>query len=120
MFVAEGVLMYLSKQQFKQLFDKLTETFFDWEFAFDSISPLMLKIQKRPIKYMSANFDWSISDIREIPQWNSGCRVIEIITFASLEAKFRQRFSINLISRSLFKYIPPFRNTYRLTSFQLA
>ncbi|MEO1377349.1 MAG: class I SAM-dependent methyltransferase [Cyanobacteria bacterium J06635_10] len=119
MLVAEGVLMYLSEQQVKQLFDKLIENFYDSQFAFDSISPLMVKNQQYhdSIKHMSANFDWSISDISEIQNWNSGLMAIEIVTFANLEAKFLRRFS--LINRLLFKYIPLLRNTYRLALFQL-
>ncbi|MEM9923810.1 MAG: hypothetical protein AAF915_08690 [Cyanobacteria bacterium P01_D01_bin.50] len=69
------------------------------------------------IKHMSANFDWSISDIREIQNWNSGYQMIEMVTFANLEAKFLRRFS--LINRLLFKYVPLLRNTYRLALFQL-
>jgi len=37
------------------------------------------------IKHMSVNFSWRILDIQEIQNWNSGYRVIEIITFADLE-----------------------------------
>lgn len=54
-FIAE-LRMYLSRQQVKQLFDKLIENFSDSLFAFDSVLSLMLKSQHR-IKYMSANFD---------------------------------------------------------------
>ena len=119
MFVAEGVLMYFRKQQVRQLFDKLIKNFSDSYFGFDSISPLMVNNQQRhdSIKHMSANFDWSLSDIREIENWNSGYRMMEVVTFANLEAKFLRRFS--LINRLLFKYIPLLRNTYRLSLFQL-
>lgn len=119
MFVTEAVVMYLSEQQVKKIFDKLIENFFDSKFAFDSISSLMLKNQQRhdSIKHMSANFDWSVSDIREIQNWNSGYRVMEVVTFANLEAKFLRGFS--LLNRLLFKCIPPVRNTYSLSLFQL-
>lgn len=38
---------------------------------------------------MSANFDWSISDIQEIQNWKSGYRVLEIVTFADLEVNLK-------------------------------
>lgn len=53
----EKMWMYLSKQQVKQLFDKLIEIFFYLRFASDFISLLMVKNQQRPTKHMSANFD---------------------------------------------------------------
>ncbi|AFY58205.1 O-methyltransferase involved in polyketide biosynthesis [Rivularia sp. PCC 7116] len=118
MLVTEGLQMYLRKQQVKQLFDKLIENFSKSQFAFDSKSSMMLKIQLHLIEHMSAKFDWSISDIREIQNWKSGCQVMEIITFANFEVKVVQRLSVNLIKRLLFKYIPLFRNSYRL-AFQL-
>jgi len=43
-FVVQGLRMYLSRQQLKQLFDKLIENFFDSLFAFDYMSPLKVKI----------------------------------------------------------------------------
>ncbi|MDY6897895.1 MAG: hypothetical protein SWZ49_07415 [Cyanobacteriota bacterium] len=87
----KGVAMYLSKQQVTQLFDKLIENFSDSLFAFDSLSWLMVKNQQcnDSIKHMSANFDWRISDIPEIKNWNSGYRVIEIIAFVDLEANLK-------------------------------
>jgi hypothetical protein len=58
-FVIEGLLMYLSEQQVKQLIDKLIEKIYDSRFAFGCPSPLMIKNQQRhdSIKHMSANFD---------------------------------------------------------------
>lgn len=109
--VAEGLQMYLRKQQVKQLFDKLIENFSKSQFASDSKLSL--------IENMSANFDWSISDIREIQSWKSGCRVMETITFANLNVKVVQPLSVNFIKSLFFKYIPLFRNSYRLGLFQL-
>ncbi len=70
MLVAKRVMMYFKEQHVRKLFDKLIKNFYGSCFAFDSISPLMVKNQQHhdSIKYMSANFDWSIPDIREIRQ----------------------------------------------------
>lgn len=46
-FLGKGVLMYLSEQHVKQLFDKLIENNYDSLFVFDCLSPLMLKNQQR-------------------------------------------------------------------------
>jgi O-methyltransferase involved in polyketide biosynthesis len=59
MFLADGVLMYLSEQQVKLLFANLLQEFAGSLFAFDLMSPLMVKNQKdhESLKYTSAKFD---------------------------------------------------------------
>ena len=113
MFVAEGVLMYLSEAQVKQLCANLLEHFPGCWFAFDSMSPFWIKNQKRhdSLKHTSAKFDWGIADIRQIETWNSRYKVIEVLKFGDLPAKYVKRFS--LISR-LFSSLPWFRDIYRL------
>lgn len=63
--------MYLSKQQVKQLFDKLIENFSGSLFVFDSVLSPMVKKQKRLIKHMSANFDLYVLDIRKIQSFRN-------------------------------------------------
>jgi O-methyltransferase involved in polyketide biosynthesis len=118
-FVAEGVLMYLSEQQVKQLFANLLEHFPGSWFAFDSVSPLFVKNQKRhdALKHTSARVDWGISDIRKIKDWNNQYQVIELCTFRDLPERYQRRFSA--IARWLFSYIPLLRNTYRLALVRL-
>lgn len=119
LFLAEGVLMYFNEHQVKQLFANLLEHFPGSWFAFDSVSPLFVKNQKRhgTLKHTSAKLVWSISDIRQIKNWDSRYQVMEACTFGDLPAKYLQRFS--LISRLLFSYIPPLRNSYRLALVKL-
>ncbi|NEU74274.1 class I SAM-dependent methyltransferase [Hassallia byssoidea VB512170] len=120
MFVAEGVLIYLSEEQVQQLFANLLEHFSGCWFAFDSMSPLMVKNQNRhdSINYTSAKFNWSISDIRKIQDWDFRYQVIEVTTFADLPAKYLRRFGV--VIRLLFSYIPFLRNMYRLTLVKLS
>lgn len=120
MFVAEGVLIYLSEEQVQQLFANLLEHFPGCWFAFDSMSPLMVTNQKRhdSINYTSAKFNWSISDIRKIQDWDLRYQVIEVTTFADLPAKYLRRFGV--VIRLLFSYIPFLRNMYRLTLVRLS
>lgn len=120
LFVAEGVLMYFNEQQVKQLFANLLEHFSGSWFAFDSVSPLPVKNQKRHdfLKYTSAKFDWGISDIRKIKDWNPRYQVMEVKTFANLPAKYLQRFP--LITRLLFLYIPALQKSYRFALVKLS
>ncbi len=119
LFVVEGVLMYLSKQQVQLLFANLLQVFPGCRIAFDSTSSLMVKNQKRhdSLKHTNAKFDWSISDIRKIQEWDSHYQILEVCTFADLPAKYLRRYSF--ILRFWFKYVPIVRNSYRLSLFRL-
>jgi O-methyltransferase involved in polyketide biosynthesis len=119
LFVAEGVLMYLSEQQVKLLFANLLQVFPGCRIAFDSTSSLMVKNQKRhdSLKHTSAKFDWSISNIRKIQKWDSRYQILEVCTFADLPAKYLRRYSFVL--RFLWRYVPILRDSYRLSLLQL-
>ncbi|MFB2771287.1 class I SAM-dependent methyltransferase [Pelatocladus sp. BLCC-F211] len=113
-FVAEGVLMYLNEKQVQQLFTNLLQEFPGSWFAFDSMSPLIVKNQKYhdSLKYTSAKFDWGISDIYKIKNWDNRYQILDICRFSDLPSKYLKRFS--LIERFLFSYIPFLANSYRL------
>ncbi|BAZ51519.1 tetracenomycin C synthesis protein homolog [Nostoc sp. NIES-4103] len=118
MFVAEGVLQYLTEQQVKQLFANLLQYFPGSWFAFDSLSPLMVKNQQwhDSLKYTSAKFDWGISNIYDIKEWDSRYKVMEVCKYANLPAKYRQRFS--LINR-LLMLLPALHDSHRLALVRL-
>lgn len=119
MFVAEGVLMYFNEQNVKQLFAKILQEFPNSWFAFDSMSPLMVKNQKLhdSIKHVSAKFAWGLSDIYKIQDWDSRYQVMEVCTFADLPARYLQRYSF--IVRWLFSHVNILRNSYRLALVRL-
>ena len=95
-FVAEGVLMYLSESQVKQVFALLVENFPGCYFAFDSMSPFMVKNQKQhdAIKHYSAKFDWGIKDIRDIAKWDSRYRIVEVKTMKDAPSEYYQRMGL--------------------------
>ncbi len=118
MFVAEGVLMYLSEAQVKQLFANLLHHFPGSWFAFDSMSPYMVENQKRhdSLKYTSAKFDWGIQDIWQVKDWDCRYNVMAVCTFHDLPAKYYQRFSLNT---RFISSIPLFNGMYRLALIRL-
>ncbi|HEY9633068.1 MAG TPA: class I SAM-dependent methyltransferase [Coleofasciculaceae cyanobacterium] len=118
MFVAEGVLMYLSEEQVKQLFANLLYHFPGSWLAFDSLSPFMVKNQKHhdSLKYTSAKFDWGIQDIRLLKNWDSRYEVIEVYTYRDLLTEYQRRFS--LFNR-LISLLPLFNNMYRVALIRL-
>ncbi|MFW9264791.1 class I SAM-dependent methyltransferase [Nostoc sp. CALU 546] len=118
MFVAEGVLQYFNEQEVKLLFANLFQYFPGAWFAFDSLSPLIVKNQKYhdSLKYTSAKFDWCISNIHKIKDWNSCYEVMEVCNYANLPTKYRRRFS--LINRFLMLF-PPLCDSSRLALVKL-
>ncbi|WP_293338987.1 class I SAM-dependent methyltransferase [Microcoleus sp. CAWBG58] len=113
MFVAEGVLMYFTEAQVKQLLALLVKNFPGCYFVFDSMSPFMVKNQKQhdAIKLYSAKFDWGIKDIKDIEKWDNRYQVTEVKFMRDAPAKYYQR--MGLFNRLIFS-IPPFKNMYQL------
>jgi len=110
LFIAEGVLIYLSQEQVKQLFANLLKHFSGSQLAFDSMSPFLTKRQD-PLKNMSARFNWGIADIRDIEAWNSHYQLQQIQTYWDAPKQYLRRFS--RFDR-LFFSLPILRNSYRL------
>ncbi len=119
LFVAEGVLMYFNEAQVKQLFANLAEYFPGSLFAFDSYSPWLLRNLKRfaSLQFVSAKFDWGISDIYKIQDWDSRYKVVEISKITDSPAQYLKRYS--LLKRLLFSYVPLLRDSSRLALVQL-
>ncbi len=72
--VAEGLLMYLTEQQVRQLLQRLTDRFDCGEMQFDTLSalaPLLSKLFTRGI------IKWGIRDARELQRWNPRLRLVE-------------------------------------------
>jgi methyltransferase (TIGR00027 family) len=72
--VAEGLLMYLSESEVRQLLQRLTDRFGHGEMLFDTLSalaPLLSKVLTKGI------IKWGISDVRELETWNPKLRFLE-------------------------------------------
>lgn len=78
----------------------------------------MAKNQQRHdiMKKMEARFDWHISDVRSIQDWDSRYRVLEVVRFNDLPVQYWKRFSLK--ERILFS-LPVLQNAYRMASVQL-
>ncbi|OBG79480.1 class I SAM-dependent methyltransferase [Mycobacterium sp. E3305] len=72
--IAEGLLMYLTEQQVRDLLQRLTGRFQSGEMHFDTLSalaPLLSKLFTRGI------IKWGIRDARELENWNPRLRLLE-------------------------------------------
>jgi O-methyltransferase involved in polyketide biosynthesis len=72
--IAEGLLMYLSEAEVRQLLERLTDRFDCGEMLFDTLwalAPLMSKVLTKGI------IKWGIRDVREMERWNPRLRLLE-------------------------------------------
>ncbi|MEP6925205.1 MAG: class I SAM-dependent methyltransferase [Pyrinomonadaceae bacterium] len=113
MFAAEGVLMYFTKSEVRELFKILAENFPNGQIIFDSISPMFVRFQRYydALKNVDAEFQWGIRNIKDIEKWHHSIKVLETGGFGDLPERFYQYFPLR--SRWLFK-MPLFRNLYHI------
>jgi methyltransferase (TIGR00027 family) len=72
--VAEGLLMYLTEPEVRDLLARLTARFGSGEMLFDTLSPSGPRLSKI---FTNGIVKWGIGDAREIEAWNLGLRFIE-------------------------------------------
>jgi O-methyltransferase involved in polyketide biosynthesis len=118
MFAAEGVLIYLTELQVKQLFAMLAEHFPGSLLAFDSLSPYRIKHQNQhdAIKHFEARFQWGIEDIHNIQLWNPQYQILDVKRYQDAPLKYLLRMGL---LNSLMLSIPPYRDIYRYSLVRL-
>jgi methyltransferase (TIGR00027 family) len=72
--VAEGLLMYLTEGDVRQLLARLTDRFDSGEMLFDTLSALAPRLSKVLTRGIVT---WGINDARELESWNPALRLVE-------------------------------------------
>ena len=72
--VAEGLLMYLTERDVRDLLARLADRFGSGELLFDTLSPAGPRLSKI---FTNGIVKWGIRDVREIEAWNLGPRFVE-------------------------------------------
>ena len=72
--VAEGLLMYLSESDVRQLLERLTARFESGEILFDTLPPIAPRVSKLFTKGITK---WGIRDARDMETWNPRLRFLE-------------------------------------------
>lgn len=108
LFIMEGVLMYFTEKDVKELFSNLAEYFHDSEVWFDTCGTLVVKNSDKhdAIKKVEAKFKWGINDGHDIEKWDNR---LSLITQSSQGAFFHSRypFPMNVIGffpKLLYKF----------------
>jgi O-methyltransferase involved in polyketide biosynthesis len=78
LFIAEGVLMYFSEKEVKDLLATIGKRFPGAEMLLEAMSPFIAKrTNKHPdVKKYNATFKWGIKTGREMDAWNLGIRFV--------------------------------------------
>jgi O-methyltransferase involved in polyketide biosynthesis len=71
--VAEGLLMYLTEREVRELLARLTDRFGNGETLFDTLSPAGPRLSK---VFTNGIVRWGIRDAREIEAWGLGLRFV--------------------------------------------
>jgi O-methyltransferase involved in polyketide biosynthesis len=72
--VAEGLLMYITEGEVRDLLQRLTDRFGNGELLFDTLSPIAPRLSKLLTNDI---IKWGIRDAREMEQWNPRLRLVE-------------------------------------------
>ncbi|MBH8552000.1 class I SAM-dependent methyltransferase [Nostocaceae cyanobacterium CENA357] len=114
LFIAEGVLLYFSEQQVKNIFKTLAENFPGSWILFDATSPFLIKIRRRfdAVKYTNAQFQWGIRNIQEMQAWDSRYQVHRSVYIPADFPQYLNRFPF--IERLMMSLFPRFQSMYGL------
>lgn len=102
MIIAEGLFMYLSEYEVKELLRRLTTYFQSGQLAFDVWSRLAVRISKfnPPFGVTGAKGGWGIDDLRTIEQWVPRLQLVSELAWT--EALEREGAKISLGFRVVF------------------
>jgi O-methyltransferase involved in polyketide biosynthesis len=119
MVVAEGLLMYLRREEVEQLFTRITARVQSGEAAFDAFSRLGVRLvqRQRSVRATGATLRWGIDDPRELEVAVPRLRFVEEV--AAYDLAQLGRFS--LLSRASIRLamtIPPLRRLGRFLRYR--
>jgi O-methyltransferase involved in polyketide biosynthesis len=115
MIVAEGLLMYLSEPEVKDLLQRLTNHFPSGQLAFDVFSQLAVRLAKwtPEMRVTGAQMRWGVDDRRTIEQWVPHLQLVREMTLTEEVASARISWVYRLIYH-VANRIPPWRRFIRL------
>jgi len=112
--VAEGLLMYLSDEEVKELFQRLTDHFKSGQVAFDAHSRLSLRLAKLSpaISRLGVELRWGIDDPRELEQWVPRLQLVTEVALTETPEIARLSWTQRALSR-MMNHIPVLRRLER-------
>ena len=119
MVIAEGLLPYLSGDDVRCLFQRLTNHLASGELAFDACSRFGVRLlkQERSIKATGASLRWGVDDPKEIEAWSRRIHLIEEKTAYDPAETRRLPWGSRMFLR-LAEFIPPLKRIGRMMRYR--
>lgn len=111
LFIAEGLLMYFTEKEVKELLSKIGSTFPASEMLFEAMSPWIAKRTDKhaDVKNYDAEFKWGIKTGAELEEWNQGIDFIEEWYYVGRHTDDRFPFILRLLA-----LIPAFKKGMKI------
>lgn len=123
-FVAsEGVLVYFRPEEVRSLFSRVADALPGAMFAYDSMSPLVVRHQRKhdAMRYFEAEFTWSVQDARDVELWDERYRLKDIRSFYHMLYAHPKRLPpyYRYLGPLLGAVYPPVKRAYHVNLLQL-
>jgi O-methyltransferase involved in polyketide biosynthesis len=112
--IAEGLLMYFSELEVKQLFSAIKNNFAQAEIVFDSLGIFLAKHSRINSGELNidASYKWGIKNLKEIETWDRGIKLLS-------QCHYLDRHKRRLGLMGWLSYLPMIRNQVKIGHFQL-
>jgi O-methyltransferase involved in polyketide biosynthesis len=113
--VAEGLLMYFSELEVKQLFRAIKNNFAQAEIVFDSLGIFLAKHSRINSGELNidASYKWGIKNLKEIETWDRGIKLLS-------QCHYFDRHKHRLGFMGWLSYLPMIRRQVKIGHFQLS
>lgn len=114
LFIAEGVLMYLAKEEVKRLVLTLRQEFSGAEMIFDAISAWQawFSFQNELVNLTGATFKWRLLSSQDLESWAAGIELVE-------EWYYFDQAEPRLGWYNLWRFYPLFNQAFRILHYRL-
>jgi O-methyltransferase involved in polyketide biosynthesis len=120
---SEGVLVYLAPEEVRVLFERTADALPGARLAYDSMSPLVLRHQRRhdAMRHFEAQFTWSVGDARDVEAWDPRYRIIDSRSFYHMLYAHPRRLPAyyRYLGPLLGAVYPPLKRAYHVNLMQL-
>ncbi|WP_433747948.1 class I SAM-dependent methyltransferase [Falsibacillus pallidus] len=118
MVVAEGILEYLTEEEVKTLFNRITSYFSKGQISFDVMNTFAIQSGKDSLKQSTgAEHKWAIDDTSEVDKLFPILKKMNDLSVFSTRYVRKLPWKLQLLYR-LMRLIPSFRNMIRLLRYQ--
>ena len=116
--IAEGLLEYLTIEEVKMLFNRLTGHFNQGQILFDVMNSFAIQSGKKQLKATTgAVHKWAVDDTREVDKLNP--RLTRIEELSLFKSKYMRRLPLGLhLFVSFASLIPQYKNMLRLMRYK--